>query len=86
MIRSILSDRWQTVIPAEVRNALGLKPNQSLLYELHGGGVLLRPEGMSLMDLAGCLHVEGHAVSKEQARSLARQHVASNYQTTSQDS
>ncbi len=86
MIRSILSDRWQTVIPTEVRNALGLRPNQGLLYELHSEGVLLRPEGVSLMDLAGCLHVEGAPVSKEQARDRAHQHVADNYQTSSQDS
>lgn len=86
MIRSILSDRWQTVIPAEIRNALGLKPNQGLLYELHGEGVLLRPEGTSLMDLAGCLHADGPAISKTEARYRAHQHVADNFQTSPQDS
>jgi len=31
MIRSTLTDRWQTIIPAEVRTALGLHPRQGLL-------------------------------------------------------
>ena len=80
MIRSILSDRWQTVIPAEVRNALGLKPKQGLLYELHSEGVLLRPEGISLMDLAGCLQTRPVSVSKEEAREIAHRYVTENYQ------
>lgn len=86
MIRSTLSDRWQTVIPAEVRSALGLKPKQGLLYELHSEGVLLRPEGISLMDLAGCLHADGAAASKEEAREVARRHVAENYHSPHDDS
>ncbi len=79
MIRSTLTDRWQTTIPAQVRDALGLKPRQGLLYEIHGESVTLRPEGESLMDLAGCLRSDRPAVDKDEARDIARRHVAENF-------
>lgn len=79
MIRSTLTDRWQTTIPAEVRAALGLRPRQGLLYEIRGESVILRPEGESLMDLAGCLKSDKSAVSKEDARDAARRRVADNF-------
>ena len=59
MIRSTLTDRGQTTIPAEVRQALKLKPRQGLIYELQGGSVVVRPEGETLMDLDGCLGAPG---------------------------
>ncbi len=79
MLRSTLTDRWQTTIPAEVRAALGLRPRQGLLYEIQGESVTLRPEGESLMDLAGCLKSDRPAVSKEDARDMARRHVVDNF-------
>jgi len=75
MIRSTLTDRWQTTIPAEVRTALGLHPRQGLLYEVHGETVTIRPEGESLMDLAGCLKTDQPAGTKEQERQAAQEHV-----------
>jgi len=79
MIRSTLTDRWQTTIPAEVRAALGLRPRQGLLYEIHGETVTIRPDSESLMDLAGCLKSDRPAVSKEQGREAARRHVVDNF-------
>lgn len=76
MIRSTLTDRWQTTIPAEVRVALGLQPRQGLLYEIQGESVILRAEGESLMDLAGCLKSDRPAVDREEARAAAQRHVA----------
>jgi len=76
MIRSTLTDRWQTTIPAEVRAALGLTPRQGLLYEVHGETVTIRPEGESLMDLAGCLKTDQPAGTKEQERIAAKQHLS----------
>ncbi len=75
MIRSTLTDRWQTTIPAEVRAALGLQPRQGLLYEIHGDSVTLRPEGETLMDLAGSLQSNQPPLSKQAARDAARQQV-----------
>ena len=55
MIRSRVSRKWQTIIPAEIRKALGIKPGQRLIYELRECAVLVRVERESLMDLYGCL-------------------------------
>ncbi len=76
MIRSTLTDRWQTPIPAEVRTALGLYPRQGLLYEVHGETVTIRPEGESLMDLAGCLKTDQPAGTKEQEASVSGKRAA----------
>lgn len=73
MIRSTLTDRGQTTIPAEVRAALGLKPRQQLTYELCDGGVFVRPETESLMDLAGSIKSAVPAGSKEQERRTSRE-------------
>ena len=72
MLRSTVTDRWQTTIPSEVRKALRLKPRQQLTYELRGEGVLIRPETESLMDLAGCLKSDVPVGTKQQERDAAR--------------
>ena len=66
MIHSTLTDQGQTTIPAQVRKALGLKPRQRLRYELVEGGVLIRPETETLMDLAGSLHSDRGPFTKQQ--------------------
>jgi antitoxin PrlF len=55
VLKSTITDRGQTTIPAAVRRALKLKPRQQITYEIRQEGVLIRPEAESLMDLAGCL-------------------------------
>ena len=79
MIRSTLTDRWQTTIPAAVRAALKLRPKQGLLYELRGESVTIRAEGEELMDLAGCLKTDREAVSKRDAREAAKRDVAARF-------
>lgn len=72
MIRSTLTDRWQTTIPAAIRKALGLRPRQRLVYKLVDGGVLIRPESASLADLYGSLSNEVPAASRAEEREAAR--------------
>jgi AbrB family looped-hinge helix DNA binding protein len=72
MLRSTITDRGQTTIPAEVRKALNLKPRQRVTYQLCDQGVLVRPETESLMDLAGSLKSSVARLSKEKAREQAR--------------
>ena len=72
MIRSTLTDRGQTTIPAPVRKALGLKPRQRIRYELREDGVLIRPETETLMDLRGSLKSRAPAVSRAEERASAR--------------
>ena len=73
MIRSTLTDKWQTIIPAEIRKALGLKPRQRLLYELVDGAVLVKPQPETLKDLYGDLADGKPSTSKGEERESARQ-------------
>ena len=72
-IKSTITDRGQTTIPAAVRKALNLKPRQRLTYEVFQDGVLIRPETESLMDLAGCLKSKVPAATKPEEREKARE-------------
>jgi antitoxin PrlF len=68
MLKSTISERGRTTIPARLRKALGLKPHQRLTYEIREDGVLVRPEIESLMDLAGALKSDVPPASKAEAR------------------
>ena len=72
MLRSTITERGQTTIPAEVRKALCLKPHQRLTYEIRGDSVVLRPEPESLMDLAGSLRSKIPAGDKAAERAKSR--------------
>jgi antitoxin PrlF len=72
LMKSTITDRGQTTIPAAVRKALKLKPRQRLTYEVRHDGVLIRPETESLMDLAGCLRSKVPAATKTEEREKTR--------------
>ena len=72
LLKSTITNRGQTTIPAAVRKALKLNPRQRLTYEVRQDGVLIRPETESLMDLAGCLKSEVPAATKTEEREKAR--------------
>ena len=72
MIKSTLTDKWQTTIPVEVRKALHLKPRQQLIYELTDGAVLVKPQPEMLKDLYGCLADNKPSASKSDQREAAR--------------
>jgi antitoxin PrlF len=80
MLTSTLTERGQTTIPAEVRKALKLQPKQRLTYEICEGGVLIRPETESLMDLAGSLKSDVPAATKTDEREKARADRLGRYQ------
>ena len=42
-MRSTVSVRWQTVIPHEVREALGIEPNSKLEWEVMNGYIVVHP-------------------------------------------
>lgn len=83
MIRSMLTDSWQTTIPPEVRAALHLRPRQGLLYEIHGKTVTIRAEGES--DRAGGPESDAPGLSKQDQREAARSDVLKNYLGHGQD-
>jgi AbrB family looped-hinge helix DNA binding protein len=72
IMKSTITDRGQTTIPAAVRKALKLRPRQRLTYEVCQDGVLIRPQTESLMDLAGCLKSKVPAATKTEERENAR--------------
>ena len=72
MIKSTVTQKWQTTIPVEVRKALGLKPGYRLIYELIDDGVLVRVEHDALEYLYGCLADDRPVASKTDERKAAR--------------
>ncbi len=80
MIKSTLTDKWQTTIPAEVRKALHLKPRQQLIYELADGAVMVKPQPETLKDLYGCLADGRSSAPKSVERETARQARAAEYE------
>jgi antitoxin PrlF len=72
MLKSTITERGQTTIPAEVRKALSLRAHQRVIYEIREGSVILRPETESLMDLAGSLRSRIPAGTKARERAKSR--------------
>lgn len=79
MIKSTLTDKWQTTIPAEIRKALRLKPRQRLIYELIDDGVMVRAQTETLNDLYGSLADDRPSASKSEEREAAREARAARY-------
>ena len=52
---STLTSKGQTTIPAEIREALKLKPGDKIRYVISGDRVYLRVKNGRLADLAGSL-------------------------------
>ncbi len=57
-VRSKITAKGQTTIPAEIRDALGLKPGDMVTYSIEGDTVRI-DKTRSIMDLAGILHRPG---------------------------
>lgn len=55
MLTSTLTDKGQTTVPQEIREALGVSPRQRLVWEIRkDGSAAVRPMP-SVMELAGSL-------------------------------
>lgn len=58
MVTSTVTDKGQTTVPQEVREALGVAPRRRLQWEVRNdGSAVVRPVP-SVMELAGCLKSE----------------------------
>jgi antitoxin PrlF len=63
---STITAKGQTTVPKEVRDALGLKPGELLIYDLRDGKVTIR-KSLHVSELAGILHRPGQrAISIEE--------------------
>ena len=50
---SVLTSKGQTTIPKDVRNFLGLEPNDKIFYPVEGERVVLKPLKGNILDLRG---------------------------------
>ncbi len=58
MTTSTLTDKGQTTVPLEIRQAMGIAPRQRLVWESRkDGSAVVRPVP-SVMELAGCMRSE----------------------------
>lgn len=76
MTQSTITDKFQTTIPREVREALQLKPRQRLSYEVRpDGSVVVRPEP-ALDELFGSLKLHRPVAAIRQEKWAAREAMA----------
>ena len=76
MAQSTITDKFQTTIPVEVRQALKLRPRQQVSYEIRGdGSAVIRP-ALSLDELFGSVKIKGPIVSVQEEKAAARRAMA----------
>ena len=52
---AILSSKGQITLPKDMRDALGLEPNDTLMLTVDDGRLILTPKNVKFSDLAGFL-------------------------------
>jgi AbrB family looped-hinge helix DNA binding protein len=60
-----LSTKYQLVVPKEVREALNLQPNDSVLFLIEGNSVYMRPRPQSFTRTLTGLHADVWSNSDE---------------------
>lgn len=72
MTTSTLTTKGQTTIPKEIRDYLGVKPQERLAFDIEAGQVVLRRASRSFAELAGSLKGSIPKASKQAERESAR--------------
>ena len=57
-MNSVITQKYQVHIPAEVRKATGLKPNTQVTVRAEGGKVIIEPASNGVHNLAGTFAVK----------------------------
>lgn len=73
---SVLTRKWQTTIPKDIRNFLGLNPNDKILYLIEGKKVVLKPLKGNILDLRGSVVTKEKPVDFTKLRDTTRKKVA----------
>jgi AbrB family looped-hinge helix DNA binding protein len=73
---SVLTRKWQTTIPKDVRNHLGLKPNDRIFYLIEGERVVLKPLKGNILDLRGSVTTKEKPIDFKKLRDTTREKVA----------
>lgn len=77
MSRSILTSKGQLTLPRDVREKLGLRSGDRVIFDVDGDTVMLKAEPQrSLSELRGSLPAAREYEGKENERRAARDHVA----------
>jgi len=72
MTTSTLTIKGQTTIPKEIRDYLGIKPNERLAFDIKAGNVVVSRASRSIAELAGSLKSSVPRASKQAERDGAR--------------
>ena len=75
---SVLTKKGQTTIPKDIRNLLGIKPNDKILYLIEGEKVVLSPLKGNILDLRGSLNTEEKPIDFKRLREETRKKVVRN--------
>jgi len=73
---SVLTKKWQTTIPKDVRNLLGLKPKDRIFYLIEGERVVLKPLKGNILDLRGSVNTKEKPIDFNKLRDNTRKKVA----------
>ena len=73
---SVLTRKWQTTIPKDVRKFLGLKPNDRIFYLIEGERVVLKPLKGNILDLRGSVAAKEKPIDFKKLRDNTRKKVA----------
>ena len=69
MFNATLTSKGQTTIPKEIRDCLGLQPQDQLNFTLLSDGtVIMRVKNKSVLDLAGIVNYKGPTIPIEKMR------------------
>tara|TARA_R110002020_G_scaffold316361_10_gene531570 strand:+ start:9543 stop:9824 length:282 start_codon:yes stop_codon:yes gene_type:complete len=52
---AVLSAKGQITLPKEIRDALAIRPNDTVIFTVEDGRLILTPKNVSFSDLAGFL-------------------------------
>ena len=73
---SVLTKKWQTTIPKDIRNLLGLKPNDKILYLIEGKRVVLKPLKGNILNLRGSVTTKERPIDFKKLRDDTRKKIA----------
>lgn len=76
MYKAKITSKGQITLPAEVREALGVKPGDSVAFLLGDKGEFRVRRSGSILDLAGCVPYSGPPISVEEMKQSIAEHVA----------
>ena len=79
MYKAKVTSKGQITLPAEVRDALGVKPGDRVAFLPGPDGEFRIRRAGSILDLAGCVPYEGPPVSVEEMTQAMGEYVVSQY-------